>query len=106
MRGGAAGVVSVASNVVPGAFARMCAATRRGEHDAAGAIDASLQGLYDFLGVEPNPIPVKAALQRLGIGRGLRLPLTTLSPAHAAAADAMAALCRSIESEPMRSAIV
>jgi 4-hydroxy-tetrahydrodipicolinate synthase len=106
MRGGAAGVISVAANVVPGAFARMCAATARGDHAAAGAIDAALHALNDFLVVEPNPIPVKALLQRLGFGQGLRLPLLGLSPAHAAAADAMAALCRSIESEPTRSAIV
>ena len=37
----------------------------------------------DFLGVEPNPIPVKALLARMGIGHGLRLPLLPLSAAHA-----------------------
>ena len=43
----------------------------------------ALQPFYDFLGVEPNPIPVKALLQRLGIGAGLRLPLLPLSGTHA-----------------------
>jgi 4-hydroxy-tetrahydrodipicolinate synthase len=100
MSGGAAGVISVASNVVPAAFARLCAHVDAGRNDAAAALDARLRDLYDFLGIEPNPIPVKALLQRQGIGAGLRLPLTTLSPAHAAAADAMAASCRAIECEP------
>ncbi|WP_460453523.1 4-hydroxy-tetrahydrodipicolinate synthase [Arenimonas aestuarii] len=99
MLGGAAGVISVASNVVPRAFARLCQLARSGEADQARALDARLAGLNDFLGVEPNPIPVKAILARQGIGHGLRLPLLPLSQAHAAAADAMAALCEQIESE-------
>jgi len=97
--GGAAGVISVASNVVPRTFARLCALARAGEAGAARALDARLAGLNDFLGVEPNPIPVKALLARQGIGHGLRLPLLPLSAAHAGAADAMAALCQQLESE-------
>ena len=42
-----------------------------------------MAALIDFCGVESNPIPLKALLSRLGIGRGLRLPLTSLSPEHA-----------------------
>ena len=86
MLGGAAGVISVASNVVPRAFARLCRLARAGEADQARALDARLAGLNDFLGVEPTPIPVKAILARQGIGHGLRLPLLPLSQAHAAAA--------------------
>ena len=97
LRGGADGVISVASNVVPRCFARLCAGTRAGQD--MQTLDARLQPLYDFLGVEPNPIPVKALLQRLGIGTGLRLPLLPLSAAHAATADAMAALCAQLEAE-------
>jgi 4-hydroxy-tetrahydrodipicolinate synthase len=97
MRGGADGVISVASNVVPRSFACLCAGIRAGQD--MQALDARLQPLYDFLGVEPNPIPVKALLQRMGIGTGLRLPLLPLSAAHAAAADAMAALCSRLEAE-------
>ena len=99
MLGGAAGVISVASNVVPRAFARLCHLARAGDGDQARALDARLAGLNEFLGVEPNPIPVKAILARQGIGHGLRLPLLPLSQAHAAAADAMTALCEQIESE-------
>jgi 4-hydroxy-tetrahydrodipicolinate synthase len=100
MGDGAVGVISVASNVVPVAFARMCAWQAAGRHADAAALDARLRPLYDFLGAEPNPIPVKALLQRLGVGVGLRLPLLPLSQSHAATADAMAALCRAIECEP------
>ncbi|MBW8366465.1 MAG: 4-hydroxy-tetrahydrodipicolinate synthase [Arenimonas sp.] len=95
--GGARGVISVASNVVPGTFSRLCELAAAGEASAAQALEAPLLELYDFLGIEPNPIPVKALLSRFGIGHGLRLPLLTLSPGHNARADAMAALCQQIE---------
>lgn len=97
MRGGADGVISVASNVLPRTFARLCALLREGRTDEAAAIDAELAPVYDFLGIEPNPIPVKALLSRLGIGHGLRLPLLPLSSAHGAAADAFAERCRALE---------
>ena len=83
MLAGADGVVSVASNVLPGAFRRLCDLALGGRHDDAARWDARLKDACDFLGVEPNPIPVKAVLARMGIGRGLRLPLTPLSPTHA-----------------------
>ena len=99
MAGGGAGVISVASNVVPRAFARMAAWVKAGELARAQALDARLQPLYDFLGVEPNPIPVKALMARMGLGHGLRLPLLSLSAPHADAAERMHALCVGIESD-------
>lgn len=99
MRGGAAGVISVASNVVPRAFARICAALAAGDTGAALALDARLQPLYDFLGAEPNPIPVKDLLRRQGVGEGLRLPLLPLSAGLADRAEAADRLSRAIESE-------
>jgi 4-hydroxy-tetrahydrodipicolinate synthase len=100
MRGGAAGVISVASNVVPAAIRRLADRSRAGRHDEASSLDARLHPLYQFLGIEPNPIPVKAVLERLGIGKGLRLPLLPLAVANGEKADTMADLCRRIESEP------
>ena len=87
---GADGIVSVASNVVPATFRRLCDLGRAGKEAEAVALDAQLHALYDFLGVESNPIPLKALLARQGIGHGLRLPLTTLAPEHAVLAERMA----------------
>ncbi len=99
MRGGAAGVISVASNLVPRAFTRLCRLLRAGEEGEAQALDARLQPIYDFCGIESNPIPVKAVLRELGIGSGLRLPLLPLSESHHALAGRIASLCRQIESQ-------
>jgi 4-hydroxy-tetrahydrodipicolinate synthase len=94
---GADGAISVASNVIPAAYRRLCDLARSGARAEAEAWDARLQPIFDFLGVEPNPIPVKAILDRQGIGHGLRLPLTSLSAAHTAAADATAAEIAALE---------
>ena len=90
MLDGADGAVSVVSNVAPRAFRRLCDLARSGRAAEAGAWDAKLRALYDFAGVEPSPIPVKALLERLGFGHGLRLPLTSLSEAHRATAARIA----------------
>lgn len=99
MVAGADGVISVASNVLPRAFRRLCDLARSGQRDAAQALDARMQAAYDFLGVEPNPVPVKALLARQGIGHGLRLPLLPLSAAHAETAAAIAAQVGQLELE-------
>ncbi len=97
MLAGADGVVSVASNVLPRAFRQLSDLARGGKREAAEALDARLRTSIDFLGIEPNPIPLKAILSHMGIGHGLRLPLTTLSPAHADAAMRIAAQVRQLE---------
>src|SRR5690606_31854705 len=94
---GADGVVSVASNVLPHAMRRLCDLALAGSADEARALDASLQPVFDFLGVESNPIPLKALLARMRIGHGLRLPLTTLSPAHEPQAGIIATRIQQIE---------
>jgi len=99
MGGGAAGVVSVASNIVPRAFARLAAMLREHRDADARALDRRLQPVYEFCGIESNPIPVKAVLRELGIGEGLRLPLTPLSAPHRELAVRIAGLCREIESQ-------
>lgn len=97
MLAGADGVVSVASNVLPHAFRRLCEHARSGMRAEAEALDARMHAAYDFLGVEPNPIPVKALLARFGLGHGLRLPLLPLSAAHADTATRVAADVLAIE---------
>jgi 4-hydroxy-tetrahydrodipicolinate synthase len=96
---GADGVVSVASNVVPAALRTLCDLARSGRQEQVNELDARLHGLYEFLGVEPNPIPVKAILALQGIGhyQGLRLPLTPLADAHAETARSLHVAIRTIE---------
>ncbi len=98
MLAGADGVISVASNVIPASIRRLCDHARAGEVDAVRLINQQLAPLLRFLAVEPNPIPLKALLARLGMGTGLRLPLLQISSQHAREADAMAALCTRLES--------
>jgi len=90
MLAGCDGLVSVASNVLPASFRRLCDLARGGRHDQADDWNARLVGVCDFLGVESNPIPIKALLARLGIGHGLRLPLLPLSTAHEGTAATIA----------------
>lgn len=80
---GGKGVISVTANVAPRAMRDMCAAALAGDEARARAIDATLQALHRDLFVEANPIPVKWALAEMGlIPRGIRLPLTPLSPPY------------------------
>jgi 4-hydroxy-tetrahydrodipicolinate synthase len=95
--GGANGVISVASNAVPASFSRICRYLAEGNFAAAEAMDSKLRNLYDFLGVEPNPIPVKALMKLLGFGHGLRMPLLPLSQVYETQAIAMAELCKTME---------
>lgn len=97
MLAGADGVVSVASNVLPQTFRALCALARAGEVRAAQALDAELVEIYHLLGVEPNPIPLKALLALGGIGHGLRLPLQPLSSAHIAQASRLHATIAQLE---------
>ena len=78
---GAVGVISVTANIAPRGIADMVAAARRGDAARAAELDARLAGLHTALFLEPNPIPAKWALARMGLmGEGIRLPLTPLSP--------------------------
>ncbi|MGH8226622.1 MAG: 4-hydroxy-tetrahydrodipicolinate synthase [Steroidobacteraceae bacterium] len=89
---GAAGVISVTANVAPRAMADLIEAARRGDRPRSGELDAALAPLHRALFLEPNPIPVKWALERMGLaGPGIRLPLTPLSGEHQ---DAVAAALR------------
>ena len=77
---GAKGVISVTANVAPRAMSDMVAAAMRGDAAAAERLDEPIAALHRDLFLEPNPIPAKWALARMGmIGSGIRLPLTELS---------------------------
>jgi 4-hydroxy-tetrahydrodipicolinate synthase len=80
MATGAHGVISVASNVLPGAVAALTGAMEEGDLKAARDLHHYLSPLYKACFVESNPIPVKAALALLGFCTDtVRLPLAPAS---------------------------
>ena len=77
---GGHGNVSVTANVAPRAMHELCVAAMAGDAKRAAEIHLKLLPVHKQLFCEPNPIPVKWALQRMGrCGGALRLPLTPLS---------------------------
>lgn len=83
MNAGGDGVISVVSNAVPGAMARLVDLCRDGDLEAARELHARLASWMAAAFVESNPIPVKAALSMIGrIRNVLRLPLVPLDTKH------------------------
>ena len=80
---GGHGNVSVTANVAPRQMHELCVAAMAGDVKRAMEIQFKLMPLHKQLFVEPNPIPVKWALQRMGrCGGTLRLPMTPLTAAN------------------------
>ncbi len=71
---GAAGLVSVAGNLVPGEVAGLVAAARSGDLAAARRAHYRLLPLFDALFAESNPIPLKAGLFALGLASDVVRP--------------------------------
>ena len=78
---GAHGVISVTANVAPRQMADMCAAALAGDFGKALAINRTLIPLHERLFMEPNPVPTKWALARMGriASPVVRLPLAPLT---------------------------
>jgi len=77
---GGAGVISVASNLVPGDVVELLRAFHAGDLPRARDVYYRLLPLYNALFCETNPIPVKTALALRGaVLEELRLPLTPMS---------------------------
>jgi 4-hydroxy-tetrahydrodipicolinate synthase len=77
---GGHGIISVASNEVPGMMARLAEACLRGNWDDARVLNRKLYPLMKANFLEANPIPVKAALAMMGkLSEVYRLPLVKLS---------------------------
>ena len=78
---GAKGVISVLSNVLPIETGAMAQAALAGDFDTASSLQCQMLPLIDALFAEVNPIPVKAAMNRIGYDCGpCRLPLGSISP--------------------------
>lgn len=82
---GALGVISVASNIVPGTVAKLCQLCLEGNYKEATELYAKYSKLFSSLFIETNPIPVKTAMKLLGTDSGImRLPLTQMSEENTA----------------------
>jgi 4-hydroxy-tetrahydrodipicolinate synthase len=78
---GAVGVVSVASHLVGPQIRQMIELIQTGDVPAARKIHEALSPLFNALFITSNPIPVKAALEMLGLPAGVpRLPLVPATP--------------------------
>ena len=77
---GGKGNISVTANISPQRMSQMCVAGVNGDYETADRINTELAEVSQALFVESNPIPVKWALEKMGmIQTGIRLPLTRLS---------------------------
>ena len=83
---GGRGNVSVTANIAPRLMHLLCQAALNGDAATARAIQTRLLPLHQLLFVEPNPIPLKWAMARMGLCSGhMRLPLTEHSSQYTAA---------------------
>ena len=82
---GAVGVISVWSNVAPAKVHQMCDSFFKGDIETARKIQLEGLPLVDALFSEVNPIPVKKALNLMGMEVGpLRSPLCEMGETNAA----------------------
>ena len=81
---GAKGIISVASNIIPAELSEMVNLALEGNFIAAQKIHAKYYRLFCNLFIESNPIPVKAAMEMMGMGKAeYRLPLCERAPKNA-----------------------
>ena len=80
MATGADGIISVASNIAPREMVQLAEALQKDDMVTARALHHRLMPLFKACFVEPNPIPGKYAMSRLGLmANELRLPLVPAS---------------------------
>ena len=77
---GGSGVISVVANILPEAVSMMCSLFFEGKLDQAREIHLKIFPVIKALFLETNPIPVKKALELMGMAAGKpRLPLVEMS---------------------------
>jgi len=80
---GAVGVISVASNIIPAVVADLVRHYLSGDSAKALEIHLKYYPLFKDLFIEPNPVPAKFALARLGkMSPDVRLPLCEMASAN------------------------
>lgn len=80
---GGIGVISVVANIAPQAMHDMCYKFLDGDVAGAAKMQRDTHELFETLFCEVNPIPVKKAVNLMGIAAGpLRMPLTEMTPAN------------------------
>ncbi|WP_313561187.1 4-hydroxy-tetrahydrodipicolinate synthase [Diaphorobacter nitroreducens] len=85
---GGQGNISVTANVAPRLMHELCVAALAGDTRRAMEIQFRLMPVHKQLFVEANPIPIKWAVQRMGLcGGALRLPMTPLSQGNEAVVE-------------------
>jgi 4-hydroxy-tetrahydrodipicolinate synthase len=78
---GGLGVISVVSNIIPAEIAKMTKFCLDGDFRSAAEIHLKYLDLMDKLFIEVNPMPVKAAMNLMGMDVGEpRMPLCELAP--------------------------
>ncbi|MDD1693134.1 MAG: 4-hydroxy-tetrahydrodipicolinate synthase [Methanoregula sp.] len=76
---GGAGVISVAANVDPARMVGMYEAMKHGDYQKALVLHYAMSPLFRSMFIDTNPIPVKKAVELIGLAGGpVRLPLDEL----------------------------
>jgi 4-hydroxy-tetrahydrodipicolinate synthase len=90
---GAQGLISVASNLYVRPLVEMVAAANRGDYAQAQTVFQQYLPLFQALFIEPNPVPIKYALQKAGLmqSASVRSPLCSLASSSQAQLDAVLA---------------
>jgi 4-hydroxy-tetrahydrodipicolinate synthase len=92
---GGKGIISVASNEIPGPMTRLAAHALAGNYEEARKLQRRYLPLMEINFVESNPIPVKAAMGLMGLlDPVFRLPMVPPSPASL---EKIAAVLRSLD---------
>ena len=87
---GGSGVISVWANIMPRACHDMVTDYLEGRREQAAATAVKYLNLMNGLFMEVNPIPVKTAMNQMGMDVGpFRLPLCGMTPAHQARLQAL-----------------
>lgn len=77
---GAKGVISVISNILPTEFHNLTAACLEGDFKTATEMSVKYSDLMDYMFMDVNPIPVKEAMNLMGMEMGeCRLPLVPMN---------------------------